>query len=407
MIEESSRVDPEPDKEVIASVELLETAAPETAPTEAPPPAPDAPGVAEPAPSAEERQRRARNASLFRAYRTHRPLQGRVEKVIKGGYEVRVGKSRGFCPQSQIDLLRAGDPEQYVGQVFAFRIVQIRRGGDDLVLSRRAVLEDERSEEAKAVRATLLEGAVMQGRVAGLAEFGAFVDLGAGVMGLVHVSELGHSRVTRVDRVVKLGDTVRVKVLKLDADTGKVSLSIRQASEDPWQAVGDRFHAGQVCPGRVKRLASFGAFVELEPGVEALAPASEFPPAEGGWCHGLEPEQLRDWRVLSVDPAQRRISLMPDVPGLPAEIAVEPGRQLRGRIQRVESYGVFVWLGPGRVGLMPSALSDTPRGTDLARRFPVGSELEVEVAELGEDGRIRLARPGVLARAKAKAEQPA
>jgi small subunit ribosomal protein S1 len=321
------------------------------------------------------RGRQMRLASLYRSFRSGRPIEGVIEGVIKGGYEVRLGKIRGFCPHSQIALERIQKPEDHVGQKYLFRITQLRRGGDDIVVSRRAVLEDERQEEASAVRATLIEGAVMRGHVAGLAEFGAFVDLGAGVMGLVHVSELSHTRITRVSDAVKIGDAVSAKILKLDEKSKRVSLSIRQAQADPWTGVDERFEV-----------------------VEALAPASEFPPSKQGWRDGLDKGQSRDWLVLSVDAAQHRISVTPpdkeiSLDGLPPLVV---GANLRGRVQRVEKFGVFVWLGPGRIGLMPNVWTGTQRGEDVSRRFPIDDEIEVVVVEVGDGGRrIRLAKQGV------------
>ncbi|MEE8412449.1 MAG: hypothetical protein V3S47_08085, partial [Acidobacteriota bacterium] len=131
--------------------------------------------------AAELKARQALVAPLYRAFRGKRGINGRVEKTIKGGYEIRIGKARAFCPHSQIDVQRVDDPEAWVGTTHLFQITQLRRGGDDVVVSRRAVIEAERREEASAVRATLIDGAVMLGRVSGLAKFGAFVDLGAGV----------------------------------------------------------------------------------------------------------------------------------------------------------------------------------------------------------------------------------
>lgn len=341
--------------------------------------------------------RQSKVASLYRSLRSGRSLEGSIEKVIKGGYEVKLGKIRGFCPHSQIDLHRVEDPEQHVGRSYPFRVTQVRRGGEDVVVSRRAVLEEDRREEASAVRATLIEGAVTRGRIVGTAGFGAFVDLGAGVMGLVHVSELSHSRVARVEDAVKVGDDVNVKILKLHESGRKISLSIRQAENDPWTGVAETFKPGQTCSGVVQRLTQFGAFVELAPGVEALAPASEFAPSPEGWKHGLEVGRSSDWLVLSVDSGQRRISITPPVDGFEG-LATEPlevGALVKGKVQRVEGYGVFVWLGPGRVGLMPNALSGAPRDADMKRRFPLGLEVEVEVRELADDGRrIRLASKG-------------
>jgi small subunit ribosomal protein S1 len=359
--------------------------------------APGKPANAERKPRA-SRSRRKRAASLYRSFRTGRALEGKVERAIKGGYEVRLGRVRGFCPRSQIDVGRAAKPEDYVGQSLLFRITQLRRGGDDVVVSRRVLLEEDRADEAKAVRATLIEGSVMQGRVSSIAGFGAFVDLGAGVMGLVHLSELSHGRVNRVEEVVEVGEQVQVKILKVDEELSRISLSLRQAQRDPWDEVAERYRVGRAYPGVATRLAGFGAFVELEPGVEALAPASEFPPMQGGWKGNLGTGKERRWMVLSVDPEQRRMSVVPLEDGEdPAELpALEIGATLRGKVQRIEKFGVFVWLGPGRVGLMPNAMSGTARGADVARCFPVADEIEVVVLEIGDDGRrIRLAKKGV------------
>jgi small subunit ribosomal protein S1 len=373
-------------------------------------PAAEAPPSDTAAPTATEPKHAAsppRASSLYRALRSRRPVAGRVESVIKGGYEIRVGKVRGFCPHSQIDLHRVDTPEMHVGKTLMFRVTQVRRGGEDVVLSRRAVLEDERREEAAAVRATLIEGAVMQGRVAGLAEFGAFVDLGAGVMGLVHVSEVSHARVARVEDALSEGDAVQVKILKIHPEGRKISLSVRQAAADPWDGVETRFAPGSVHTGVVRRLAAFGAFVELAPGVEALAPASEFAPDAEGWSHGLEVGQTRDWLVLSVDGAQRRISIVPPVEGHDASAtdALQIGATVAGRVQRVEDFGVFVWLAPGRVGLMPQAWTGVPRG-EVRRRFPVGQAVEVEVREVGDDRRrLRLSLKGAFPKPE-RAERP-
>ena len=345
------------------------------------------------------------NPALMRAYRTGRPVEGTVSGVIKGGYEVRVGKSRGFCPHSQIALERENNPAAHEGRSYLFRITQLRRGGQDLVLSRRAVLEDERSDEAKSVRATLVEGAVMQGRIAGVADFGAFVDLGAGVLGLVHISELSHQRVLKVSDVVAVGDSVRVKIAKVDDGSDRISLSMRKAEEDPWAKVEERFRPGTVVPGTVARIAEFGAFVELAPNVEALAPASEFPPAPGGWTDGLAVGAQKDWQVLAVDRQRRRISITP--PGDRPPVKLETGSVFTGKVQRIESYGVFVWLGPGQVGLMPKAWAGLEQGEHVERKFQPGADVEVRIVDVTDDGRrIRLAAKGVETQAEAAPSVP-
>ncbi len=324
-------------------------------------------------------------------------MEGTVEKVIKGGYEVRVGSARGFCPHSQMDLQRVEDPEAYVGKTVSFRVLELRRGGEEAILSRRALLEEERAEEAKAVRATLLEGAVMRGRVVRLADFGAFVDLGAGVTGLVHASEVSYSRVARPADELNVGDCVWVKILKLDEAKGRISLSIRQAQEDPWKELGSQLGKGKVVPGTVRRLTEFGAFVELEPGVEALAPAREFPPGPGSWSEGLEPGARGEWAVLSIEPDRRRLTVAP-WPGegfLDAGAQIAAGAKLRAKVRRAEAQGLRVWLGPGHLGFVPIAWTGVARAAELARRFPAGAEVSVEVVELSPETGARCAIEGV------------
>ncbi len=341
-----------------------------------------------------------RDPGLALSFRKGLPVDGTVEQVIRGGYEVRVGKARGFCPHSQMDLQHVDNPDQHVGRTYPFKVLQIRRGGEEVVLSRRSLLEEMRSDEAKAVRATLIEGHLIQGHVARTTDFGAFVDLGAGVTGLVHVSEISHARVAHASEALAAGDLVQVKILKLDEDSGRISLSIRQALDDPWRNASERYQIGATYPGVLRRLADFGAFVELAPGIEALAPADGFPPSAGGWSEGLRPGEESSWRLVALDAKRKRMSVVPAVGGETSmEVPIQAGSKLKGRVQRVEKFGVFVWLRPGQVGLIPNVYTGTRRGTDLTSSFPVGREIDVEVIETDPDGRrIRLSVPGAAER---------
>src|SRR5881396_2087831 len=211
------------------------------------------------------------------AFRTGLPVEGKVERAVKGGYEVRIARHRAFCPISQIDTLRT-DPPAHEGRVYEFRIIEYKEGGRNIVVSRRALLEEEQRASAAGIRRSIVAGAVMTGRVTSVREFGAFVDLGAGVQGLLHVSEMGWSRVSDSSSVVKPGEEITVKILRIDDDTQKISLGLKQLTADPWSRVHETYETGQVRTGRVTRVADFGAFVELEPGVEALAHASTFAP---------------------------------------------------------------------------------------------------------------------------------
>ena len=252
----------------------------------------------------------ATDRQLESAFRTGLPVEGKVEGAVKGGYEVRIGRARGFCPMSQIDIVRR-DSSAYEGHVFAFRITEYKEGGRNLVVSRRALLEEEQRAAAAEVRRSIVAGAVMTGRVTSVRDFGAFVDLGGGVQGLLHVSEMGWSRVSDTSQVVTPGEEITVKVLGVDDARQKISLGLKQLTADPWSSVGQRYAIGEVRSGRVTRLAEFGAFVELEPGVEALAHASTFTPTgrSEGWSATVAPGTTGAFEILTIDLEKKRIGV--------------------------------------------------------------------------------------------------
>jgi small subunit ribosomal protein S1 len=209
------------------------------------------------------------------AYQSGLAVEGKVERAVKGGYEVRIARQRAFCPVSQIDVVRNTEPARHEGRVYRFRIVEFKDGGKNLVVSRRVLLEEEQRAHADEVRKTIAEGAVVTGRVVSTRDFGAFVDLGGGVQGLLHVSEMAWERVPDATQFVTIGDEITVKVLRVDADRQTISLGLKQLAADPWARAAETYRAGQLCSGRVTRVAEFGPFVELEPGIEGLVPLSE------------------------------------------------------------------------------------------------------------------------------------
>ena len=241
---------------------------------------------------------------------------------------------------------------------------------------------------------------MITGRVASVREFGAFVDLGGGVQGLLHVSEIGWSRVSDVSQVLKPGEEITVKVLRVDDDKQKISLGLKQLTADPWSRVPDTYEVGQVHTGRVTRLAEFGAFVELEPGVEGLAHASTFAPTgrSEGWSTSVAPGMTAAFEILSIDLEKKRIgvALVPEGSSraggtAPSPVGIVPGARLTGKVERHEKFGVFVFLAPGRTGLIPMSETGVARDADLAKIFPVGADVEVIVLEVDPAGRrIRL-----------------
>ena len=351
----------------------------------------------------------ARGAALRQqledAFRSGLPVEGKVERAIKGGYDVRIGGQRAFCPISQMDTAFTADPAVHEGKVYTFRITEHREGGKNLVVSRRVLLAEEEAERAEEVRLSIVPGAVLSGRVASVREYGAFVDLGGGVQGLLHVSEMGWARVLNPEDVVKPGDEIRVKVLRVDEAKKQIALGLKQLQADPWTDLGETYAVGRVKEGRVTRLMDFGAFVELQPGIEGLAHASAFPPTgtADGWKKLVPPGTTGSFEILSVDLERKRIGVAMLEEGSSRAADATPraeivaGARLKGKVERHEKFGVFVYLAPGRTGLVPLSETGVEKEADLKRVCPVGGEVAVIVLEVDPASRrIRLSRKAVL-----------
>lgn len=330
------------------------------------------------------------------------PVEGRVSGVIKGGYEVAVAGLRAFCPFSQIDIRRVESSDIYLNQVLEFRVTRYGDNGRNIVLSRRQLLEESARKAAEETRRKIVAGAVLPGTVSSLTDFGAFVDLG-GVQGLVHLSELSHSRVVKPADLLKVGQEVSVKVLKIDEKNGKIALSMKALEGDPWAAVSGQLRERQIVKGRIVRAMDFGVFVELLPGVDGLLHLSEVPRSQQGQVKEAAAAQEEiTVMVLGIDPEKKRISLAlaPEGAALgdQVESAVAVGSVVMGAVERVEPFGVFVRIGPGEIGLIPNAEMGTQRGADHRRDFAPGTEVKVVVLGIEENGkRIRLSRSKALA----------
>lgn len=354
-------------------------------------------------------------AMLAEARVTGMPVEGLVLSVNKGGLEVAVGETRAFCPVSQIDVRFVEKPDQFVGERLKFRVTEVRER--NVVLSRRALLEEEQKALAAETRKSLDVGKVVKGKVVGVRDFGAFVDLG-GIEGMIPVSELSHTHVGHPSEVVKVGDEVEVEVLRMEAgnpnspDKAKqkerITLSLRARQEDPWKAALAEIQEGSRLTGKVVRLQPFGAFVELRPGVDGLIHISAL--SDRRIAHPRDVVQVGEEvlvEVDKVDPAEKRIGLR----RISAEQAAEPaqpreqrpraegtteraprprvGQIVVGKVERVEPYGVFLGF-PGGRGLIPASETGTERGTDLRKHFPLDQELKAEVLEIDASGKIRL-----------------
>jgi small subunit ribosomal protein S1 len=236
------------------------------------------------------------------------PVEGTVIEVVKGGLILDLGV-RGFLPASLVDIRRVHNLDEFMSQKLECKVIELNRSRNNVVLSRRAVLEEERKEVREQILGRLQPGQIVDGKISNIVDFGAFVDLD-GIDGLIHISELSWSHVNHPSEVVGIGDTVRVKVLDIDRDRQRISLGLKQTQEDPWQRVVDNYGPNDVLEGKVTKVVAFGAFVEILPGVEGLVHISELAdhhvenPSEV-----VEPGTELQVKILEIDEERRRLSL--------------------------------------------------------------------------------------------------
>jgi len=235
-------------------------------------------------------------------------VEGTVIEVVKGGLILDLGV-RGFLPASLVDIRRVHNLDEFTGQAIECKVIELNRSRNNVVLSRRAVLEDERKEVREQILTRLQPGQIVEGKVSNIVDFGAFVDL-EGIDGLIHISEISWSHVNHPSEVLKIGETVKVKVLDIDRDRQRISLGLKQTQEDPWQTVLNSYGPGSSLSGKVTKVVAFGAFVEIVPGVEGLVHISELAehhvetPGEV-----VQPGEEVRVKVLEIDEERRRISL--------------------------------------------------------------------------------------------------
>src|SRR5438445_7567926 len=257
------------------------------------------------------------------------PVKGTVIEVVKGGLIIDLGV-RGFLPASLVDIRRVPHLDEYLGQEIECKVIELNRSRNNVVLSRRAVLEEERKEVRQQILDRLQPGLVVEGQISNIVDFGAFVDLD-GIDGLIHISELSWSHVNHPSEILTIGDTVRVKVLDIDRERQRISLGLKQTQEDPWQRIVDTYSVGDELQGKVTKVVTFGAFVEILDGVEGLVHISELAP------HHVEspreivhPGDVIRVRILEIDSERRRLSLSAkrvEDQVLPVQRAQEPGAQ--------------------------------------------------------------------------------
>ena len=341
---------------------------------------------------------------LFDAFASGTPVEGKVNAQIKGGFSVQVLGKRAFCPVSQMDTAFVEDGESFVGQSYSFAVTRIEGNGKNIVISRRKLLEAEQEAAREVFLETLAVDATVEAKVIKLMPYGAFVELCPGLEGMIHISELSWSRVSECQEAVSVGDVVTVKVLKVDAVEGKkaprIALSIKQASQDPWELAGDTLSVGDQFEGKVMRLAPFGAFVEVAPGTEGLVHISEMSYTK----RILKPEdavavgEKIQVVVKAIDLEKKRLSLsMRDAQGDPWQGITEKypvGTITEGTVEKKESYGIFIRLADGITGLFPKSKLAEAANANTYNGAKPGESVSVRVDAVDEEKRrITLASP--------------
>jgi small subunit ribosomal protein S1 len=319
-------------------------------------------------------------------------IEGTISQRVKGGLSVTIkGGVKAFLPGSQVDLRPIRNLDKLIGQTYSFKVIKFNKKRGNIVLSRRVLLEKERDEQKTKTLETLEEGKVVKGVIKNITEYGAFVDLG-GIDGLLHITDMSWGRVNHPEELFKVGDEVTVKVLKYNPETERVSLGLKQTQEDPWSHAEEAFPPGKKVHGKVMSITDYGAFVELEPGVEGLIHVSEM-----SWTKKvkhpsklLEVGQEIDCQVLEVDAKAKRISLglkqlEPDPWTLFTE-KYSPGDKIGGKVRSITDYGVFIGIEEGVDGMVhKSDLSWTAKVNNPADLHHKGDDVEAIILSINHD----------------------
>ncbi len=343
----------------------------------------------------------ANDDTIQDAYSAGIPIEGKVVSERNGGFEIKIGNHSGFCPYSQIDLFPSADKSVYIGHRFSFIIQEYT--GDNLVVSRRKCLENEKNKQLDEQKNTLNEGDIVEGTVTNILSFGAFVDIG-GIDGLVPIREISWKKVKQIEDVIKPQSKVTVKILKIEWEENRILLSIKQAGKNPWDDIEDKFHETKQYSGIVTKLMEFGAFVAIDDGIEGLIHISKLG-AGKRLKHAsevLKEDETIQVYVESIDLEKKRISLALENPKQGRTLDVEGekvtiGENKTGVVEDIKQYGIFVKLTSAQSGLLH--ISEIPfeghvnKIKNMYDRFPPGSEINVIIKNI-QQNKISLTLPG-------------
>ncbi|WP_019585021.1 30S ribosomal protein S1 [Deinococcus apachensis] len=310
-----------------------------------------------------------------------------VLEKVRGGLVAQVEGIRAFLPASQVDTRRVNDLDPYVGKPLMVKLIELNRKRNRVIISHRAIMEAQKAQAREQTIGKLVPGATFEGEVVEITDFGVFVNLG-GIDGLVHRSELTYGRFNHPRDVVKVGDKVQVQVIDVDEGRERINLSMKSLTQDPWQGAVEKYHIGQRVRGKVTNLTNFGAFVELEPGLEGLVHVSEM-----SWTKRVRHpnEVLKEGDeveavILRIDPRERRISLgirqTTDDPWSALPDRYPPGTPVKGKITGMTDFGVFMEIEEGIEGLIHISELDTQRVNNPADLFKKGDEIEAVILNI-------------------------
>ena len=338
--------------------------------------------------SREKAKRHEAWVELEKAYEDKATIKGVINGKVKGGFTVEVNSVRAFLPGSLVDVRPVRDTTHLEGKELEFKVIKLDAKRNNVVVSRRAVIEAESSAERETLLANLEEGHEIKGIVKNLTDYGAFVDLG-GVDGLLHITDMAWKRVKHPSEIVNVGDEINVKVLKFDKEKQRVSLGMKQMGNDPWQEIASRYPEGTKINGQVTNLTDYGCFVEIEDGVEGLVHVSEM-----DWTNkNIHPSKVVnlgdtvDVMVLEIDEERRRISLglkqCIDNPWETFAESHEKGDKVSGKIKSITDFGIFIGLDGGIDGLVHlSDISWNKSGEDAVRDYKKGDEISAVVLQV-------------------------
>ena len=328
---------------------------------------------------------------LEKAYADEERVEGAIFGRVKGGFTVDLGGAVAFLPGSQVDVRPVRDAGPLMGLKQPFQILKMDRRRGNIVVSRRAILEESRAEQRAEVIANLTEGQTVDGVVKNITEYGAFVDLG-GVDGLLHVTDMAWRRVNHPSEILSIGETVKVQVIKINKDSHRISLGMKQLQADPWDTVAQKFPLDSVHQGRVTNITDYGAFVELEAGVEGLVHVSEMSWTKKNVHPGkiVSTSQEVEVMVLEIDEAKRRVSLgLKQTMRNPWEVFAEThpsGTVIEGEVKNITEFGLFVGLEGDIDGMVHlSDISWDTRGEDAIQDFRKGDVVKAVVQDVDID----------------------